>query len=339
MRVFVTGAGGFVGGHVARSVREAGADVLVDRVELTDADAIDRAVRGCDAVIHVAGLYSYDGPPELFERVNVGGTRNVVAACLRHGARLVHTSTAGTCGPVPGRDATEDDEPPAWELAVPYKRTKLAAERIVLRAAAEGLDAVVVNPTAPVGEGDTRPTPTGRMVAGVARGRIRAHVATTGLNVVDVSDVARGHVLALERGRVGERYLLGGENLRLAELFARIARLAGRPAPRLRVPYAAVAAAGRLGLVNRNEVLLARLPMYFSSAKAERELGYAAGPVDAALERAVSEALAPEPAGRPQREGAERRPRERVHDVMVGRGDHHHGDERRVPRREPAQRR
>jgi dihydroflavonol-4-reductase len=177
------------------------------------------------------------------------------------------------------------------------------------------------------------------MVAGVARGRIRAYVATTGLNVVDVCDVARGHVLALERGRAGERYLLGGENLCLAELFARIARLAGRPAPRLRVPYAAAAAAGRLGLVNRNEVLLARLPMYFSSTKAGRELGYAAGPVDAALERAVSEALGLEQAGRPQREGAESRPRERVRDVVVGRGEHHHGDERRVAGREPAQHR
>jgi dihydroflavonol-4-reductase len=133
------------------------------------------------------------------------------------------------------------------------------------------------------------------MVAGVARGRIRGYVAGTGLNVVDVRDVGLGHALALEHGHAGERYLLGGTDFPLAELFATIAAIAGLPRPRVRVPYAAARAAGALGLVNRNEVLLARLPMFFSSAKAERELGYRAGPVEPALERAVAEALAARP--------------------------------------------
>jgi dihydroflavonol-4-reductase len=196
----------------------------------------------------------------------------------------VHTSTAGTCGPVAGRAATEADEPPAWELTVPYKRTKLAAERLALEAGA-----VVVNPTAPVGEGDRKPTPTGRMLAGVANGRIRGYLATTGLNVVDVRDVARGHSLALEHGRPGERYLLGGVNLPLVELFAAIAQLAGRPRPRIRVPYPVAVAASKVGFVNEDEVRLGRLPMYFSSEKAENLLGYRAGPLLPALARAVAE--------------------------------------------------
>jgi dihydroflavonol-4-reductase len=303
VRVCVTGGTGFVGAHVASELRARGAEVRAERVELLDAAALEHAFDGCDAVVHTAALYSYDGDPPAFERANVEGTRNVLRACARAGVgRLVHTSTAGTCGPVPGRAATEEDGPPRWELAVPYKRTKLEAERAVLAAAREGLDAVVVNPTTPVGEGDRKPTPTGRMVAGVARGRIRAYVATTGLNLVDVRDVARGHALALERGRSGERYLLGGADAPLAEIFAAIARLAGRPRPRLRVPYAVAVGAARLGLANPYEVRLARLPMYFSSAKAENALGYRPGPVEPALARAVAEALrADEGGGRGRR--------------------------------------
>jgi dihydroflavonol-4-reductase len=284
LKVYVTGASGFVGSHVARELRERGAYVEEERVDLLDPGALERAVAGRDAVVHVAALYSYDADSRRIELVNVDGTRNLLDACARKGvARIVHTSTAGTCGPVPGRPATEQDGPPPWELAVAYKRTKLEAERLALTAGA-----VVVNPTTPVGEGDRKPTPTGRMVAGVARGSIRGFVATTGLNVVDVRDVARGHALALERGRPGERYLLGGANLPLGELFAAIADLAGRSRPRLRVPYAVALAAGRAGLVNADEVRLARLPMYFSSAKAEDLLGYAPGPVEPALARAVA---------------------------------------------------
>ena len=192
MRVYVTGATGFVGAHVARELREKGYGVRDERVDLLDPARLERAMEGCDALVHVAALYSYDATPEEHELVNVIGTRNVLAAAKTMSVRrIVHTSTAGTCGPVIGRPATEEDAPPPWELAVPYKRTKLAAESIALEAGA-----VVVNPTTPVGEGDRRPTPTGRMIAGVARGRIRGYVATTGLNIVDVRDVARGHVLA-----------------------------------------------------------------------------------------------------------------------------------------------
>ena len=287
MKVYVSGATGFVGSHVARELRERGADVRDERVDLLDRAALARAVDDCDAVVHVAALYSYDAPAADVERVNVEGTRTLLDAAIAKGVRrFLFTSTAGTCGPVAGRAATEQDSPPAWELRVPYKRTKLAAEQLALDAGA-----VVVNPTTPVGDGDRKPTPTGRMIAGVARGKIRGYVATTGLNVVDVRDVARGHALALEHGRPGERYLLGGVNVPLGDLFAAIATLARRSRPRLRVPYAVAAAAAEAGLVNKNEVRLARMPMYFSSEKAERELGYRAGPVEPALARAVAEAL------------------------------------------------
>jgi dihydroflavonol-4-reductase len=285
--VYVSGATGFVGGHVARELREQGADVRDERVDLLDPSALERAVDGCEAVVHVAALYSYDASPTEIERVNVEGTRNLLEAAQgKQVRRFLFTSTAGTCGPVPGRPATEEDEPPAWELTVPYKRTKLAAERL-----ARAAGAVVVNPTTPIGEGDRKPTPTGRIIAGVATGRIQGFVATTGLNVVDVRDVARGHALALEHGQPGERYLLGGADLPLEELFAAIADLAGRPRPRIRVPYAVAQVAGKAGLANPDEVKLARLPMYFTWEKARVRLGYTTGPVEPALALAVAEAL------------------------------------------------
>jgi dihydroflavonol-4-reductase len=286
MRVYISGGGlGFVGGHVARTLRERGADVRDEFVDLLDAEGLERVLRGCDALVHVAALYSYDDADEsALARVNIIGTRTILAAATRAGVRrIVHTSTAGTCGPVPGRPATEADGPPDWELEVPYKRTKLEAERLALAAGA-----TVVNPTTPVGDGDLRPTPTGAMVRGVAGGRIRGYVPTTGLNVVDVRDVAVGHALALERGRPGERYLLGGTDVWLGDLFALIAEIAGRPPPRVRMPYAAARAAAALRLVNRHEVRLARLPMFFSSEKAERELGYRPGPIEPALVRAIT---------------------------------------------------
>jgi dihydroflavonol-4-reductase len=287
MKVYVSGATGFVGGHVARELREQGADVRDERVELLDRAALEEAVARCEAVVHVAALYSFDAPVAEIERVNIEGTRNLLEAAARRGVRrFLFTSTAGTCGPVPGRPATEEDEPPTWELSVPYKWTKIAAERLALAAGA-----VVVNPTAPVGDGDRKPTPTGRMVANVVHGRMPGFVGTTGLNLVDVRDVARAHVLALERGESGERYLLGGVNLPLEEIFAAIADLAGRRRPRLRVPYAVAQAAARAGFLNADEVKLARLPMYFSSEKARDRLGYTPGPVEPALARAVAEAL------------------------------------------------
>jgi dihydroflavonol-4-reductase len=291
VKVYVTGASGFIGGHVARELREAGHSVGDEWIDLLDRDRLRNAIAGCDAVFHLAALYSYDAPAAEHERVNVEGTRVVTDLCRELGVgRLVHTSTCGTCGPVPGRPATEEDAPPAYELAVPYKRTKMEAERIVLAAARQGLDAVVVNPTTPVGEGDRFPTPTGRMIEGVATGRYRGYV-DTGVNVVDVRDVARGHLLALERGRAGERYLLGGADLTLRELFSAIADLAGKPRPQVRVPYRAAQALARTGVANAEEVVLARLPMYFSWDKAADELGFSPGPVGPALSRAVDDAL------------------------------------------------
>ena len=287
---------------MVRVLREGGYEVRDEYVDVLDGAGLERAMRGCEAVLHVAALYSYDRrDEEALARVNRKGTKTVLEAAARAGVgRIVHTSTAGTCGPVAGRPATEQDGPPAWELAVPYKRTKLEAEKLALAAGA-----VVVNPTTPVGEGDTRPTPTGRMIRGVAGGRYLGYVPTTGLNVVDVRDVAAGHVLALERGRPGERYLLGGEDVWLGDFFAAVAAAAGRPRPRLRVPYAAAA----LRLVNANEVALARLPMFFSSAKAERELGYRRSAIEPAIARAAAEATTtPMRSARRAREGVGRRP-------------------------------
>ena len=283
----MSGATGFVGSHVARELRERGAEVRDERVDLSDREGLERVIDGCEAVVHVAALYSYEAPESEFERVNVEGTRTILAAALAKGVRrFVFTSTAGTCGPVPGRVATEEDEPPAWELSVPYKRTKLESERLALAAGA-----VAVNPTTPVGDGDAKPTPTGQMIEDVASGRIRGYVSTTGLNVVDVRDVAQGHALALERGEAGERYLLGGVNLSLEELFGVIADLARRPRPQLRVPYPLAVAAAKAGFANAEEVKLARIPMFFSSEKARSRLGYEPGPVEPALARATTEAL------------------------------------------------
>jgi dihydroflavonol-4-reductase len=287
LRVYVSGATGFVGSHVARELRERGAEVRDERIDLSDREGLERVIDGCEAVVHVAALYSYEAPESEFERVNVEGTRTILAAALGKGVRrFLFTSTAGTCGPVPGRVATEEDEPPAWELSVPYKRTKLESERLALAAGA-----VVVNPTTPVGDGDAKPTPTGQMIEDVASGRIRGYVSTTGLNVVDVRDVAQGHALALERGEAGERYLLGGVNLSLEELFGVIADLARRPRPQLRVPYPLAVAAAKAGFANAEEVKLARIPMFFSSEKARSRLGYEPGPVEPALARATTEAL------------------------------------------------
>ena len=265
MRALVTGAAGFIGGHVVAALAGGGVQVrafdrkpppigaLPDTVEFIRGDVLDhdevrRAVDGCDAVFHLAGVYSYDREDAaLMQSVNVCGTRTVLDASVRgKRRRIVHTSSCATCGPARGRHATERDLPAPRELGVPYKRTKVQAERLALQAAREGAEVIVVNPTAPVGPGDLRPTPTGKMVADVARGRARAYLARSALNVVAVEDVARGHVAAFERGRAGERYLLGGDNMTVREVFAAIARAAGLPAPRMPVPWiAAYASAAR----------------------------------------------------------------------------------------------
>jgi dihydroflavonol-4-reductase len=313
VRVLVTGVSGFVGAHVARRLAEGGVEVrglsrsappdearVAEHVaaDLLDAGALARAVRGCDAVVHVAALYAYGrGDVARMEAVNVEGARAVLDAA--GGRRVVVTSSSATCGPVAGRPATEDDSPPEWELRVPYKRTKLAAERLALERAAAGADVVVVNPTTVVGPGDRRPTPSGKMVHDVATGRIAGYMRGGGINVVAVDDVAAGHVLALQRGRAGERYILGGDDLSLREAFAIVAARAGRRPPRIPVPYPvalaaahAAAAAGRITgrepqLLVLDEVRLARLPLFFDSAKARRELGYDPRPARQALAEAT----------------------------------------------------
>jgi len=318
----VTGAAGFIGNHVVAELVRVGAEVRAfDRArasggllatgaefvegDILDRDALARAMSGCDAVFHLAAVYSYSrARAGAMHAVNVEGTRAVLDAAARAGVRrVVHTSSCATCGPVAGRAATEADAAPSWDLAVPYKRTKLEAERLALAAAHDGLDVVVVNPTTPVGPGDRGLTPTGQMVADVARGRARAYLRGGALNVVAVQDVAAGHVLAFEHGRRGERYLLGGENLSLREVFAAVARAAGRPAPRIGVPWAVAYAAARAGdaalravgrepsLLVVDEVRLARLPMTFDDAKARRELGYTSRPAREALAAAGRAAL------------------------------------------------
>ncbi len=313
MRALVTGASGLIGTHVARALADAGVDVRSFcrtqpapearvsehvRGDIRDPEAVERAARGCDVVFHTAALYSYArGVAKDVDAVNVAGTRNVLAAAGKR--RVVLTSSSATCGPVPGRPATEQDEPPEWELDIAYKRSKIAAERLALEAAAAGRDVVIVNPTTTIGAGDRRPTPSGKMIHDLVAGRVLAYIPTAGVNVVAVDDVARGHVVALERGRAGERYILGGENLSLQELFACAAHRARVPEPRVPLPYGLVRTAAAVAdvsarmrgmeptLLVRDEVRLARLPLYFSSEKAERELGYSARPAEQAIAAAV----------------------------------------------------
>ena len=272
------------------------------RGDVRDRAAVEWAVSGCDAVVHTAALYSYrraDAP--LMEAVNVEGTRHVIEACLHEGVRsLLVTSSSATCGPVAGRAASEQDEPPRLELAVPYKRTKLAAERLALSAArgggeGDGLDVTCVNPTTVVGPFDNHPTPSGKMILDLVEGRVHAYIWGSGLNVVAVEDVAKGHALALANGRSGHRYILGGENLSLRDVFALTLSAVGLKPPRLAIPWSLVYAAAwasRLALrVARrepnllvlDEVRLARLPLFFSSDKARRELGYKWRPAGDAL--------------------------------------------------------
>jgi dihydroflavonol-4-reductase len=303
LRVLLTGASGFIGAHVAAELEREGMQVRAFcrsepavsdwvRGDVTDPDAITRACEGCEAVVHTAALYSYSrtDAPQM-EAVNVEGTRNVLDAADRAGIRKVLvTSSSATCGPVAGRPATEQDGPPAWELRVPYKRTKLAAERIAL-----DRGAVCVNPTTVVGPEDRGPTPSGKMIRDLVEGRIRAYMRGAGINVVAVEDVARGHALALARGTPGERYILGGEDLSLHHAFTLALEAVGRLPPRVPVPwfgaYGAALVADAIGhltgrepsLLILDEVRLARVPLFFSSDKARSQLAYVPRPAAEAL--------------------------------------------------------
>ncbi len=320
MTCLVTGATGFVGSAVARALVERGEAVRVlarpesDRrnieglaVEVAEGDlrdraSLERACRGCQALFHVAADYRLWVPePDGIYAANVDGTRALMEAAGAAGVtRIVYTSSVATLGL--NRDASPADEATPVSLADMighYKRSKFLAEAEVRRLVAEaGLPAVIVNPSMPVGPRDIKPTPTGRMIVEAARGRMPAFV-DTGLNVVHVADVAAGHLAAFARGRIGERYILGGENMALGEILAVIARRCGRRAPRLRLPhglvlplaYAAEAWARlrRSGepFVTLDALRMARKRMYFTSAKAEAELGYQSRPAEAALADAV----------------------------------------------------
>jgi dihydroflavonol-4-reductase len=321
MKALVTGGSGFVGAAIVRRLLAEGHAVKVlarvespghhladPRVEVVRGDllrpeTLHPALAGCDALFHCAADYRLWVPdPERMERVNVAGTRALMIAALRAGVtRIVHTSSVATLATA-ASDRPGDETRPAVEADAvgPYKRSKLKAEIEVLRLVAEeGLPAVVVNPSTPMGPGDVKPTPTGRLVVEAARGRIPAFV-DTGLNVVHVDDAAAGHLLAHAYGRIGERYILGGENLWLAQILAEIAALAGRRPPRLRLPHGAVLPLAHLAeawarlrggepFVTVDGVRMARKLMFFTSAKAERELGYRPRPAREAIRDAVTD--------------------------------------------------
>lgn len=318
--MLVTGASGFVGSAVARAalrngyavralVREnsprrnlAGLELEAVEGDMRDADAATRALAGVRWLLHVAADYRlWARDPEEIVRNNLEGTRTMMAAALAAGVeKVVVTSSVATLRVGPGTEAATEDAPLAPEEAIgAYKRSKVEAERLVERMVAQdGLPAVIVNPSTPVGAHDLRPTPTGRIVVEAACGRMPAYVET-GLNVVDVEDVAWGHLLALEHGRVGERYILGGDNLMLRTLLAEIAELAGQRAPRVRLPvtpllplaHAAEALArmnGREPFLTVDGLKMSRNRMFFSSDKARRELGYRPGSHTAGLRAALA---------------------------------------------------
>ena len=300
----VTGGTGFVGANVVRellaqrrSVRVlarprsdrralAGLDVEICEGNLLDPASLRRAVKGVHLVFHVAADYRlWARDPEELHRVNVGGTRAVLEAAGEAGvSRVVYTSTVGALGiPADGTPGTEETPVSLRDMIGPYKASKFLAEQVALGFAHQGLPVVIVNPSAPVGPWDVKPTPTGQMVVDFLAGRMVATL-DTGLNLVHVRDVARGHLLAGERGKIGEKYILGSRNLSLAEIGALLSEITGIRPPRARIPYwvawcaalsmeAVARVTGRPPRVALTAVRMAKKRMYFSPAKAVRELG------------------------------------------------------------------
>jgi dihydroflavonol-4-reductase len=319
MRAFVTGGTGFVGGAVVRRLLAEGYDVRtlvrpgtdarqleglpVERVagELADVAALKRGAEGCDQVFHVAALYSFWGHPwEEFYHSNVEGTRNVLqTAWDADASRIVYTSSIATLGqPADGSPADEETPSGLADMIGHYKRSKFLAEEAARDCARRGAPLVIVNPAAPVGVGDHKPTPTGRMIVDFLNGLMPAYVDTC-LTLVDVDDVAAGHLLAAERGRVGERYILGGEVLSLKQMLDLLSEVSGLPRVRRRIPHALALAWGyvdvSLAAVDRRRVpvatptsaRLSRRRESFTSAKAVRELGFPQTPGREALRKAV----------------------------------------------------
>jgi len=317
--ILVTGATGFVGSAIVRRLLDNGETVRVlarpgsDRrnldglsVDVTDGDLLKPetlvdAVAGCDGLFHVAADYRlWTRDPQAMFRANVEGTRQILVAAGSVGVkRIVYTSSVATLGIVPGGVADEDTPVTYEDMIGVYKQSKFRAEEAAKQVIAEmSLPAVIVNPSTPIGPRDIKPTPTGRMVVEAAAGRMPAYV-DTGLNIVHVDDVADGHLLAYEKGRIGERYVLGGENLELGDILTRIAEICGRKPPGVRIPHdlimpiAHVAelwtrlTGGSEPFVTVDGVRMAKKKMFFSSAKAENELGYAARPAGEALRDAV----------------------------------------------------
>ncbi|HYZ39396.1 MAG TPA: hopanoid-associated sugar epimerase [Stellaceae bacterium] len=315
----VTGATGFVGSAVVRALLRQGrtvralarpssdrrnvAGLSVEIVEgtLEDPQSLARAVSGCRHLYHVAADYRLwvRNPAAMFH-ANVIGTRDLMIAALEARVeRIVYTSSVATLGLPPDGAADETTPSSVDDMIGPYKRSKFEAEEIVRTLVRErGLPAVIVNPSTPVGPGDIKPTPTGRMILEAARGRMPAYV-DTGLNIVHVDDVAEGHLAAAEKGQIGERYILGGENMSLAEILAEVSQAAGGRPPRLRLPHTmlfpvAIGAeltariTGREPLVTLDGVRMSRKKMYFSSEKAARKLGYRPRPAREAIADAVS---------------------------------------------------
>ncbi len=319
MKTFVTGATGFVGSALVRKLLARGEDVValvrkdsdcrnlldqrVDALygDLADQDSLMRAMRGCGRVYHVAANYAlWVRDRAAMYASNVEGTRNVLAAAVETGVeRVVYTSTVGTLGnPGDGTPGREDTPVSLSDMVGDYKKSKFLAEQEALRFAREGLPVVIVNPSTPVGPRDIKPTPTGRMILDFINGRMFAYL-DTGLNIVDVDDVAEGHILAMEKGAPGEKYILGGRDMTLGEIFGALSRITGIPAPRVRLPYGLAWAAAVVSTAVSDHIThtppvapidavrMAGKYMYFDPSKAINMLGMPQSPVEEALERAV----------------------------------------------------
>lgn len=318
-RAFVTGATGFVGFHVARALRERGIEVRalvregsdagilrsIDaealRGDIRDKGSLESAMRGCDQVFHVAADYRLWVPdPKAMYETNVQGTVNVMETALRSGVgKVVYTSSAGVLASSrTGEPANEETPVDPSHLVGHYKQSKFLAERAVLLLVGRGLPAVIVNPTTPIGAMDRRPTPTGKIIVDFLKGRMPAYV-DTGLNFVDVEDVAAGHVEASQKGAIGQRYILGNRNLTLGEFLKMLAGLTGKKAPRWRLPYGPVLCAayvsekvarlaeGKEPLIPVTGVRMARRYMFFDCSKAAGELGFHQNSLETAAQKAI----------------------------------------------------